>query len=203
MESVPLYFGSPEEPINAKTENAFHVGVNTTMIIYKGIPTTGLIGKGYKYIQYLIMHEKKHIDVLKLRDLFPEDSSTNMAKESDNHEVADGQSRKGDRNGLRSLAIERDEAERKGDQAELLNIDAESEKYEDYLREACKIRCKSKKFSNNDFRKRDSVKQAVIRAIVKLKKSDRKTWKHFDKALKPIGLDYIRYHPHEKVDWDI
>ena len=126
-----------------------------------------------------------------------------MAKESDHHEVADGRAMKEARNGLRSNAIEREEAERKGDQTKLLKLDAESEHYEDYLRKACKTRFKSKKFSNKDFRKRDSVKVAILRAILKLKKSDRKTWEHFDKALKPIGLDYVHYLPDEKVDWDI
>ena len=198
-----------EEPINVKAENAFHVGTNTTTIIYKGTPTTGLIGKGYKYIQYLIVKESEHIDALELGKLFPENSRTNMVEKSSNFEVADSRTRKDLRNKILLLRAEREEAEKNDDISILELIDRDLEQLENYWREICKTDVKSKKvvkskkFSNKDFKKRDSVKQAIIRAILKLKKSDRKTWEHFDKALKPIGLDYVRYLPDEKVDWDI
>ena len=162
-----------------------------------------------KYIQYLIVKESEHIDVLELGKLFPENSRTNMVEKYSNFEVADSRTRKDLRNKILSLRAEREEAEKNDDISILELIDRDLEQLENYWREICKTDVKSKKvvkskkFSNKDFKKRDSVKQAIIRAILKLKKSDRKTWEHFDKALKPIALDYVRYHPDEKVDWDI
>lgn len=196
------------EPIPTETKNAFYVGPDTSTIIFKGTPIPGLIGKGYKYIQYLIIHESKHIDVSELKKLFPEDNETDLAKESDAAEIADKRTRKELRDELILLNAKREKAEKSRDTDKLEKIEARLEEIENFWNEISRTKVKSKiqkpkKFSSNEYKKRDSVKQAILRAILKLKKSDHKTWEHFDKALKPVGLDYVRYLPDEDIDWEI
>ncbi|MFO7560254.1 MAG: hypothetical protein R6X10_15580 [Desulfobacterales bacterium] len=196
-------------PVIINAENAFYVGVDTTSIVYKGTISHGLIGKGYKYIQYLMMHENKYIDNLDLIKLFPKDEEDDLAEETDTTKKTDDKNLEWLREEILSLKEEREIALNNKDLAKLEQVDTRLQQLDNEWKQISKTsveskKVKAKKFPTNAFRKQDSVKQAIRRAIIKLKETDRKTWEHFDKALKPVGLDYCRYHhPDESIDWDI
>ena len=177
--------------------------------MFKGTPTTGLVGKGFKYIQYLMMQETKHVDNLELLKLYPKEEDIEMVKESDTSDIADKKTREWLRSEILLLKEERDEAEEADDSAKIDQVNEKLDRLEDEWKQISRTSVeskkvtKSKKFPNNVFRQRDSVKQSILRAIIKLKEIDRKTWEHFDRSLKPVGLDYNRYLPVEHIDWDI
>ena len=108
-----------------------------------------------------------------------------------------------------SLKKEREDAEERNDLAKINQVNGRLAQLEDEWKKISRTSVESKKvtkvkkFSTNEYRQRDSVKQAILRAIKKLKGVDRKTWEHFDRSLKPVGLDYNRYHPVEQIEWDI
>jgi hypothetical protein len=190
-------------------KNAFYVGKDSTTIIYKGTTSPGLVGKGFKYIQFLIMQENKHVDNLELLKLYPPKEDTEMVEESDTIEKADKTTLEWLRSEILSLKKEREEATENDDLSKLDQINERLEQLEGEWKRISRTSVESKnvtkpkKFPSNEYRQRDSVKQAILRAIKKLKGVDRKTWEHFDRSLKPVGIDYNRYLPDEHIDWDI
>lgn len=162
-------------------------------IVFEGRSLTGLKGKGFTYIHYLVSNAYKIPPMLDLIKLYSGESLPKLFS----HEVIDGRARKEYLTRMKDVKNKITEVKRNNDVGQKEKAQRELEFLENSLSEGKK----GKKFEDETIKAKNRIAKSIERAIIEIEKYDKPAGKHFKKAFKPVKTLYFSYRPDTPIPW--
>jgi hypothetical protein len=206
-------------------ENVFRQTGPTWTIIYKGKELSGLKGKGFRYIHFLVSNHGKEYHVNELSkeidkldpsvekytetdDYLDKDEAENEYKKKmrgkifiDHRDMINGKSQKAFKDHYDYLKEELKKAEDNNDIDRANQARKELEDYEKILISSISPGGKTRKFVDSTSRNMDRITKSIERAVKAMEDLDEATFRHFKSALTPIRSFYLSYTPISHIDW--
>nr|BDD44340.1 hypothetical protein 16 [Desulfobacterales bacterium] len=188
----------------------------TWKIVYNGKSLTGLKGKGFEYIHYLVKHPNSeyHTDELAKESLDSMQDANHYAEKEnqreperiavnslDHRDIADPKYIKEMKDKLNYLNQELREANESNDPHRIQMAEEEIEEYKAHFAQMLKPRGQSRKFADATTRTMNRITKSIERALKTVKKHDESTWNHFNSALSPIHAYFLSYTPDREISW--
>ena len=176
-------------------------------IVYKGRTLSGLTGKGFEIIHYLVCNKGKVFHTDELADFSGEISEAKKGfagiesasfeagnldgnigrKENIVGDKVDLKTIRECKKHIKDLKQDLQEAKKNNDQGRILERNKEIEKIQKYLIKATNKTGKSRKFIDESEKNKNRITKRIERELKKIKKHDEAIWSHFSKALGPIN----------------
>jgi hypothetical protein len=232
QKNVTINSGSSDE-IQPATDNStgqyvFRKTGPSWEIIFEGRKISGLQGKGFKCLHYLVSRPGSDFSVLDLNQLdgninfngntksraaFSEEKRNESEEIKNSNRPSGGTFHQEDiadkrylyelKNKWQQLRIALADAEREGDPDAEEQAKIELEKLGQYIPETISFNGKSKKTRNEATRSKERIGKRISRAIDKIVEYDKKAAEHFKKAIPAINSYSLSYTPEETPDWTL
>ena len=163
-------------------------------IVFEGRFLTGLKGKGFTYIHYLVLKTPDPVYIPDLIGLCGEVGLPNISSQK----LIDHKSSRDYLTRIDELDNEITEAERNNDIGQKEKAQQELE----LLRELLNDDKRGKQFVNETTSARDRIAISIRRALAQIEIHDKPAAEHFRSALSPIKTFHPSYSPHTPIPWD-
>jgi hypothetical protein len=203
-------------PIEGNYENVFRQEGPSWTIIYEGKTLSGLKGRGFEIIHFLVQNKDKSFHVSKLsKEIDKIDPNYIQTSDNLNSDMEHKPSDKGTVDGRdmiygnslqdfkeyrRDLKNELRVAEENNDTGRIEKLKVEMEEFESYASSYLTKDGKSRKFSDDTIKAKERIRKRITRALAVIKKHDENTWRHFNRSLGPINFS-LSYTPDKNIDW--
>ena len=203
-----------KEALSRQRYAIYNEGASWTLV-FDGKKISGLRGNGFRYIQYLVQHRGRQIDVIELSQL----DGVASGKTDRGYEYQEGLRTEGfdilgvslevgDKRAIREVKMEIDDLERQKEIAADMNdtgqveiIDEQIAKLMAYLQEYIGLGEHGRQFNSESTKTQRRITKSVERAIKQLEKHDRLVYRHFITAINPINSFSLSYNPLKPIDW--
>jgi hypothetical protein len=192
----------------------------TWKITYQGKPLSGLKGKGFKYIHFLVKNSMKkyHIDEIvkevdkidpvninrpgkTITDNTSRNYENKKKKGTDHRDIVYGNAKDKIKEEWNNLEEELRKAKEDNDLPRIKKAERNLEKFKKCAYELFRPSGKSRQFSDETTKAKDRISKSIKRALDNIEKYDKSTWRHFKSALDPIHSYYLSYTPDRHVNW--
>ncbi len=206
-------------PEELSSQYVFRKTGPTWTIVYKGKELNGLKGKGFQFIHYLVLHERKgfytndlakevekvHPDMLRefsrLQEVGSDSNNIKGKNHIDHRSMIDDKYEKDLKEQRDYLAQELRKAENDNDLPRIQKFRAKYEELGTYLHQLIRPNGKPRKFGDSTTRTKERITKAIKRALQEINDHDENTWRHFNSALSPIHSYKLSYTPDRHIDW--